>query len=274
MNRAKEDPSFTRPLFFLPAQIAGKGRKRVYYAVHGERGPWVIAYTLGNEETIYISAIHQRMAKSARLILIRWPQTGNLKAAVRGGAVAMDTLDAKSAVWYGTSVGGAIAQTANTITPKHVSAMILANTALPVPWAEILARFAALVTNIVPEAMLRKKLLKATNSSPDAEEAKAASVLLKKRDICNWLKWAADFHALNIRRMKKDNREKPILIIETDNDPGVPFRHREKLKAFYPTSSVRCFEGAGHFPHILFPNEYAESVTQFLHDLSDEADLS
>ena len=56
----------------------------------------------------------------------------------------------------------------------------------------------------------------------------------------------------------------PTLILWGDRDPIIPARHGIRAHELMPGSSLRIFEGAGHFPHHHDPAGFAAAITQFV----------
>jgi pimeloyl-ACP methyl ester carboxylesterase len=56
----------------------------------------------------------------------------------------------------------------------------------------------------------------------------------------------------------------PTLILWGDRDPIIPARHGIRAHELMPGSSLRIFEGAGHFPHHHDPAGFAAAITEFV----------
>jgi pimeloyl-ACP methyl ester carboxylesterase len=56
----------------------------------------------------------------------------------------------------------------------------------------------------------------------------------------------------------------PTLILWGDRDPIIPARHGIRAHDLMPGSSLRIFEGAGHFPHHDDPPGFAAAITEFV----------
>jgi pimeloyl-ACP methyl ester carboxylesterase len=56
----------------------------------------------------------------------------------------------------------------------------------------------------------------------------------------------------------------PTLILWGDRDPIIPARHGIRAHDLMPGSSLRVFEGAGHFPHHDDPLGFAAAITEFV----------
>ena len=56
----------------------------------------------------------------------------------------------------------------------------------------------------------------------------------------------------------------PTLIVWGDRDPMIPVSHAGAAHAAIPGSRLEIFEGAGHFPHAEYPEQFAELLTDFI----------
>jgi pimeloyl-ACP methyl ester carboxylesterase len=56
----------------------------------------------------------------------------------------------------------------------------------------------------------------------------------------------------------------PALIIASDNDPMVGADLQALLEKTYPSAAVKTFPDAGHFPYLNRPQEYNQTLAQFL----------
>ncbi len=55
-----------------------------------------------------------------------------------------------------------------------------------------------------------------------------------------------------------------VLIIESEDDPIVPRRHRERLKRLYPNATVHSFATGGHVPGLRDPAVMLDLMQGFL----------
>lgn len=264
MNNAASSNSLDRPPCFLAAEEIELESGKAYYSTRGDGGPWLMTYTLGSSSELYLPALLDSLSRYARIILVRWPDTPSYHAAIHIGVDVMNHLGVDCAVWYGSSIGGALAQGASAFYPQRVAGLVLANTALPVPWARGLVRLTRRLLSMVPERSIKKRLLRSIGDLTDTSQATRTAELLTKQDILNWLRWAADFHGSKLHKSDSRGAKKPTLIIESDNDPGVPAAHRRRLLEGYPHASKVTFEGGGHFPHLKFGQEYCEAIVRFM----------
>lgn len=264
MSRATPNDSLDPPPYLLAAEAIDFESRRIHYATRGEAGPWMLTYTLGSPKELYLPAMLDSISQSARIMLVRWPDTTDYDAAIRSGVAVMDHVEVDSAVWYGSSVGGALAQGANALHPERVAGLVLANTALPVPWARGLLHMTRGLVSLVPERLIKKRLLRSLDDLTDAGQAERAAGMLAKKDILNWLHWAGGFHGSKLEQAERRGPQKPTLIIESDDDPGVPARHRRRLLEGYPHASRVTFKNGGHFPQLRFGQDYLEAILAFL----------
>jgi pimeloyl-ACP methyl ester carboxylesterase len=66
--------------------------------------------------------------------------------------------------------------------------------------------------------------------------------------------------------------EVPSLIIWGERDPIIPAHHGERAADEMPGSRFELIEGAGHFPHLDDPRQFAEAIADFIAD-TEPADV-
>jgi len=88
--------------------------------------------------------------------------------------------------------------------------------------------------------------------SPEARESSRLVSILTWRSIENW-NWLDDFHETDV----------PVLVIHGKSDPMPLASAREWADAF-PYARFAVIENAGHKPYIERPDEFFQTVTEFL----------
>jgi pimeloyl-ACP methyl ester carboxylesterase len=58
--------------------------------------------------------------------------------------------------------------------------------------------------------------------------------------------------------------EKPVLLFWGRNDPTVPFKHSDVLRAALPKVEFHVIENCGHIPHYEKPEEFNPILLHFL----------
>jgi pimeloyl-ACP methyl ester carboxylesterase len=56
----------------------------------------------------------------------------------------------------------------------------------------------------------------------------------------------------------------PILVVWGTNDMVIPARHSERAAELVPGCRIELFQGAGHFPHLERPDEFADVLRDFM----------
>ncbi len=102
----------------------------------------------------------------------------------------------------------------------------------------------------------RRRVEAALKERFDQDQAKTALITLVHR--------LEDFHRRKFTSADLDGWAGRILIIESDDDPGVPRRYREQLKHLYAGAFVHTFHGGGHAPNISHHEELVAVIKQFM----------
>jgi pimeloyl-ACP methyl ester carboxylesterase len=66
--------------------------------------------------------------------------------------------------------------------------------------------------------------------------------------------------------------EVPTLLVWGERDPIIPAEHGRGAQGLMPGSRLEVFPGAGHFPHLSHPREFAELLADFVAD-TEPADV-
>ncbi len=249
---------------FYACQHADIGHLRVPYVIAGEGRETIFTYSMSTDNQVYLPAMFERLTGIACFVVAGWPTVPGIEEATRVGAELLRAAAVGPAIWMGSSVGGSIAQCAAVFNPEMVSGLILSNTALPVTWVRLPARIATGAMALIPTRLLKNLMLKAGGAEMGDVQRDVAEKALTKPLLLSWLRWAGDFHGLSIGDQSDAFLRLPTLILESSDDPGVPEKHRERLKAFLPHATVTTFEGGGHFPAGKFAEEYFSAVRNFV----------
>lgn len=63
--------------------------------------------------------------------------------------------------------------------------------------------------------------------------------------------------------------QRPVLIIESENDPLVKPALRQQLKSLYPQAEVHTFKDARHFPYLNQPEAFTRLLREFVSKRSE-----
>lgn len=226
-----------------------------------------------------------------RVIAPSYPLSLTMGALCAGLAHILETEALNQAHVIGGSYGGLVAQYFVRRHPHQTRSLILSHTfALRPKLAKplwIAGKLFPMFPQKLFEAILRIRLNKMLVSTlraaghPEAEFWRAyldeaiASGLLKEV-FTHQNKSLLDL-AQQPRFTSDDLKAWPgkILIIESDDDPAITARDRERLRSTYPNAQILTFRDAGHASSILKRAEVVSVVRSFIHDvdISDDTVL-
>ncbi len=215
------------------------------------------------------------LSRRYRVIVPDYPPVHDIDKLIRGMAAILEHEQAGRTHLLGASLGGMIAQCFVRQHPQRVASMVLANTSGPVRWAATLMTCIRYTIYVIPFPVLkplakwgalrlirpdtpqqRRRVEAAIRERFDGKQARAALITLVYR--------VEDFHRRKFTSADLEGWAGRILIIESDDDPGVPRRYREQLKHLYPGAVVHTFHGAGHAPSMSHREELAAVIKQFM----------
>ncbi len=179
------------------------------------------------------------LADDIILIAPVYPPLATIEQLLSGIAWILDREGIPTAHVFGASLGGAVAQCLVRRYPDRVETLTLANTAAPVPWVGPLVRAVRSVLRFLPGAWL-----------------------VETMKMCDYV---ADYHS-HYRFAPGDLATWPgrVFIIESEDDPMVSRRHRERLKQLYPNARVHTFPSGGHAPGLRDPAIMLDLMQGFL----------
>ncbi|MCZ6917384.1 MAG: alpha/beta hydrolase [Gemmatimonadetes bacterium] len=205
-----------------------------------------------------------------------YPPLATIEQLLSGIVWILDREGISKAHMFGASLGGAIAQCLVRRHPDRVKSLMLANTAAPVPWAGPLVRTVRGVFRALPGGWLVETMKKKLTKTMASSKAERPAVRRKidetmagfaKVDLLAMCDYVADYHS-HYRFTNADLSGWPgrVLIIESEDDPMVPRRHRERLKRLYPNAKVHTFAAGGHAPGLHDPAAMLDLMQGFLSD--------
>lgn len=243
------------------------------YEICGDGDEMVLMFTGGFGE----GGPHELMrtlARRCRVIAPDYPPVRGIDDLVRSLREVVDHEGGGRVHLFGASLGGAIAQCYVRRYPEHVASIVLANTSGPVWWAVPIWRFVRCVFFVMPFPVIKfvaKYKAIAILRARTAEQRLQIDAMLKERfdsgltkgDLCGLLRWLDDFHQRRFTNEDLSGWEGRILILESNDDPGVPKPCREQLKRLYPRARVHMFDGGGHAPSLSHREEFFEVLKRF-----------
>ncbi len=215
------------------------------------------------------------LSRRYRVIVPDYPPVHDIDELIRGMAAILEHEQAGRTHLLGASLGGMIAQCFVRQHPQRIASIVLANTSGPVCWAGPLMRCIRYTLYLIPFPVLkplakwgairlirpdtpeqRRRVEAALDERFDRNQARAALITLVHR--------LEDFHRRKFTCADLEDWAGRILIIESDDDPGVPRRYRQQLKRLYPGAFVHTFHGGGHAPSISHREELVAVIKQFM----------
>ncbi len=214
------------------------------------------------------------LADDITLIAPVYPPVATIEQLLNGIAWLLDREGIPTAHVFGASLGGAIAQCLVRRNPDRVRSLMLANTAGPVPWAGPVVRAMRTVLRILPGGWLVETMKKKLTVAMATSKAERPAVRAKidesmdgfgKADLLAMCDYIGDYHS-HYRFTTTDLAAWPgrVFIIESENDPMVHRKHRERLKQLYPQARVHTFTAGGHAPGLRDPAVMLDLMQDFL----------
>ena len=239
-----------------PYLALGKGNETVLF-LHGMGGSYDIWWQ-------QITALQD----SYRIIAPTYPPVSTMEALAAGVIAILDRENISEVHLVGSSLGGDLAQYLAAYYPERVKSALFGNTFV----AD--TDFKAVVTPMfaplrwAPEWLIRyqfRKGILAQHYPASGQSEFLRAYLLEQgygaMGVDQFRNRAWCVLDIYEKRLSKDI---PLQIIESDNDPLVPEKFREQLKATYPGAGVYTFSGAGHFPYLSHPDTYNQILLDHL----------
>jgi pimeloyl-ACP methyl ester carboxylesterase len=207
-----------------------------------------------------------------RSIAVTYPPIEDLAGLAAGINAILDVENVRKVNLVGSSLGGYLAQYLLKHYPDRINKVVFSNTyAQPEPLA---AKY-RLVGSLLPYApewlvmgvfrwSFRLVIYPASGRSQltlDYLREQASGKMRKAQVLNRYYNVIESFE-----HPDPSESDIPILIVESDNDPLIEPAWRERLKATYPSASVKTFHRAGHFPYLNMPDRYLELLEAFFRD--------
>ena len=120
--------------------------------------------------------------------------------------------------------------------------------------------------------MMKKQIDKMVKMIPDEEKALSKAYFeehfaegVGKADVVSLFDYVADYHK-NYGDVAKRLGSWPgkVLILESDDDPRAPAKHRKALREAYPSAEVHTFHKAGHSVMLRYRDDCITKIKNFL----------
>ena len=258
-------------------KIADLGEVKLHYRDDGDPNgaPVVFANSLGTDLRLW-DQILPLLPEGLRLI--RYDKRGHglssctkapyaMGKLVRDVELLLDHLQVRDAVFVGLSIGGLIGQGLAVKRLDQVRALVLSNTGAKIGTPDIWQdRISALRKGGI-EALsdtILQRWFSDTFRRTDAFEA--WQNMLIRQPVEGYTGCSAAISGTDFYETTATLRL-PVLGIGGDQDGSTPPDLVRETAALVPGSRFHLIRGAGHLPCVEKPGEYAEVLTEFLHEI-------
>lgn len=236
----------------------GKGPKTLLF-LHGMTGGYDFWWQQMNA-----------FSRDYRVISVTYPPVDNLPALGKGIIALLDKEHVDSAVVVGSSLGGYLTQYLLVTYPNRVTKAVFGNTFPQTPAYKEKNDGKIVVASWLPEwavmSSVRQSLFASVLPASENNPLATAQLLENTYGRMSKAQFLARYHCVIGRFQPIDGKQtaKPVLIVESDNDPLIPPDLRAQLKAYYTSAQVHTFHNKGHFPYMNAPDEYNTTLRNFL----------
>ncbi len=244
------------------------------YVILGGGKELIVLFPGGMRRPIYGGNFVKELAKDYRIIIPVYPRISKLKAIVEGITAIIAKEKFENTHIYGSSFGGLVAQAFMYYKPEKVKNIIISNTGTVNDDKDFRKRIKRLLIllRIVPAFVVRRIMLRSfikliPHESKEYDEivAKLRYIIklriLDKHDIICHFESLIDFQEnIHLTPDKIHQLETRMLIITSENDPGVSPTAFKSLKNLYPHANFYHFAEGGHMPLLIRENEFTRLV--------------
>ncbi|WP_298819523.1 alpha/beta fold hydrolase [uncultured Chloroflexus sp.] len=211
----------------------------------------------------------EALQKQYRIISVTYPPVHSLGELEAGILAILDREGAQEFTVIGTSLGGYFAQYLMTQHPDRIRRAVLSNTFPPNNLIAEKNRALGAILPYLPEwlvlSVFRNNFQQTIYPTSDYDELTLAFLNEISYGRISKAQLVGRYHCV-IEKFIVSTTTRPVLIIESDNDPLVELTLREQLKATYPTAKIYTFLAAGHFPYLNRAQEYTRLLIDFLRE--------
>lgn len=268
-----KNDTYSKNMKFLLQQpmkkVVNKGITWKYYD-YGKGEPAIVfLHGMGGSAEIWWNQILE-LGKNHRVIAYTLPDRVNsLEKAEKGIMNILDKENIHDFYLVGTSMGGYIAQYIMDKHPDRVKKAVFGNTFAPNNLISVKNGGKRKLLPLFPELLiwqLGKKQLSQIILPAAQNNKLLASILpslsFSKKGFINRYDLVVDTFTPYPER--KEIRNIPKMIIESDNDPLIDPVLRKQLKQLYDYARVYTFHDQGHFPYVSNVEEYNTILHDFL----------
>jgi 3-oxoadipate enol-lactonase/4-carboxymuconolactone decarboxylase len=192
------------------------------------------------------------------------PGPYDIATMARDMIAVLDALGVRMAHVAGLSVGGLIAQSIATQAPDRVASLVLCDTAMAIPpanlWHERAATVRAKGMSAIADAVMARWV---TPDFIDAPEARGLRAMLLRTDPEGYAGTAEAIAAADFSTATAGLKI-PALILVGDQDAATPLASAEAMHAAIVGSSLLVLNNAAHIPTIEQPAQVSEAILRFL----------
>jgi 3-oxoadipate enol-lactonase/4-carboxymuconolactone decarboxylase len=243
--------------------------------------PLILLHSLGTSQAVWDE---QAAALAAGLRVIRPDLRGHGLTEVTKGPytiaqlardvlAVMDELGITRAHVGGLSIGGMVAQSLAAQAPERVLSLILCDTALAIPpanlWAERAATVRAKGIAALAEGVLARWV---TPGFRDALPARGLRAMLLRTDPEGYAGAAEAIAAADLSADTARLRL-PALVLVGDQDQATPPESARALAAAIPGARLVVLENAAHLPTVEVPGAVTATMAEFLRPAGDSYDV-
>jgi 3-oxoadipate enol-lactonase len=248
----------------------------LHYREDGSRdgAPIVFANSLGTDLRLWDAVVP---LLPAGLRIVRYDKRGHGLSACPPAPYSMgalvteverllDHLNVRDAVFVGISVGGMIAQGLAVKRMDQVRAMVISNTAAKIgtvdSWKDRIAAIEQGGIAAISDAILERWFAKRFRETP---EYTAWRHMLERQPVDGYLGCCAAIAGTDFYT-PTSGLTLPTLAIAGSEDGSTPPDLVRETATLIKGSRFHLIRGAGHLPCVEKPGEYAELLTEFLHE--------
>ena len=207
------------------------------------------------------------LGQEFRIIAPDYPPFQSLKELVAGLTDILDAEMVDRAHVLGGSFGGVAAQALARERPERLASLILSHTGAPrrAPGTRIAVKLLAALPEPLLRGLFRTRVRLAVEVAGPfwVRQFDEAVARLRKADLLSRTRLAAEFGD-RYGRGSAGERQWPVLLLESADDPLIQASDREALRRLYRDAEVHAFEGTGHLAAILEPEAFAGAIVDFV----------
>lgn len=249
--------------------LAADGQAWEYVLVGDGPDTVVFLHGLSGAHDIWWQQL-EALAATHRTIAVTYPTVRTLSELSAGVIAILDAHQVATATIVGSSLGGYLAQYLLQHHPERIDRAVFANTFPPNDQLGDTHRLRAVVGRYLPERVVAAALRdsNARNVVPASHDAPLVTAYLTEQAQAPGLKrrLLARYHTViepfEIAAPAPGGR--PVLLLQSDNDPLIDAGLRATLRSTYPSAEVHTFVGGGHFPYLDRPGAYSAVLRGFL----------